>query len=48
VQFSIDAGGRLDAISEKLSVQVRYSYAVVERPIDIPIAAMQGGKPHTN
>src|SRR5262245_13277311 len=36
VQFSIDAGQRLDSISENLSVQVRYSYAIVERPIDIP------------
>jgi hypothetical protein len=35
VQFSIDAGLRLDSISENLSVQGRYSYAVVERPIDI-------------
>jgi hypothetical protein len=36
VQFSVDVGRRLDAISENLSVQGRYSYAVVERPIDIP------------
>jgi hypothetical protein len=36
VQFAVDAGRRLDAISEKLSVQGRYSYAIVERPIDIP------------
>jgi hypothetical protein len=36
VQFSIDAGRRLDFISESLSVQGRYSYAIVERPIDIP------------
>jgi len=36
VQFSVDVGRRLDSISENLSVQGRYSYAVVERPIDIP------------
>jgi hypothetical protein len=36
VQFSVDVGRRLDAISENLSVQGRYSYAIVERPIDIP------------
>jgi hypothetical protein len=36
VQFSVDVGRRLDAISENLSVQGRYSYAVVEEPIDIP------------
>jgi hypothetical protein len=36
VQFSVDLGRRLDALSERLSVQSRYSYAIVERPIDIP------------
>src|SRR5262245_24551408 len=36
VQFSVDVGRRLDSISENLSVQGRYSYAIVERPIDIP------------
>jgi hypothetical protein len=36
VQFAVDMGRRLDAISEKLSAQGRYSYAIVERPIDIP------------
>jgi hypothetical protein len=36
VRFAVDVGRRLDAISEKLSVQGQYSYAVVERPIDIP------------
>jgi hypothetical protein len=35
VQFSVDVGRRLDSISENLSVQGRYSYAIVERPIDI-------------
>src|SRR5262245_30659366 len=37
VRFAVDAGQRLDVLSEKLSAQGRYSYAVVERPIDIPI-----------
>jgi hypothetical protein len=36
VQFSVDVGRRLDSISEDLSVQGRYSYAIVERPIDVP------------
>jgi hypothetical protein len=36
VRFAVDAGQRLDVISDKLSVQGQYSYAVVERPIDIP------------
>jgi hypothetical protein len=36
VQFSVDAGRRLGAISEKMSIQDRYGYAIVERPIDIP------------
>src|SRR5262245_41228834 len=36
VQFSVDVGRRLDFISENLSVQGRYSYAIVERPIAIP------------
>jgi hypothetical protein len=36
VQFSVDAGRRLGVISEKMSVQGRYSYAIVERPIEIP------------
>ena len=37
VQFSVDVGQRLDSISENLSLQGRYSYAVAERPIaDIP------------
>jgi hypothetical protein len=35
VQFSVDVGQRLDAVSERLSVQGRYSYAFVERPINI-------------
>jgi len=36
VLFAVDAGKRLDVLSQSLSVQGRYSYAVVERPIDIP------------
>jgi hypothetical protein len=35
VRFGIDTGLRLDAISPKLSVQGRYSYAVVEHVLDI-------------
>jgi hypothetical protein len=36
VLFAVDVGQRLDAVSEKLSVQGRYSYAIVEQPINIP------------
>jgi hypothetical protein len=36
VRIAVDAGQRLDAISPKLSVQGRYSYAFVERVIGIP------------
>jgi hypothetical protein len=36
VRIAVDAGQRLDGISSKLSVQGRYSYAFVERVIDIP------------
>jgi hypothetical protein len=36
VRIAVDAGQRLDAISPRLSVQGRYSYAFVERVIDIP------------
>ena len=36
VRVAIDAGQRLDAISSRLSVQGSYSYAFVERVIDIP------------
>jgi hypothetical protein len=35
VRIAVDAGLRLDAISPRLSVQGRYSYAFVERVIDI-------------
>ncbi len=35
VRIAVDAGQRLDGISPKLSVQGRYSYAFVERVIDI-------------
>jgi hypothetical protein len=36
VRIAIDAGRRLDAISPKLSVQGRYSYAFVETVLDVP------------
>jgi hypothetical protein len=35
-RFGVDVGQRLDAISPKLAVQGRYSYAVVEQVLDIP------------
>jgi hypothetical protein len=34
VRIAVDAGQRLDAISPRLSVQGRYSYAFVERVLD--------------
>ena len=47
VRITVDAGQRLDAISPRLSVQGRYSYAFVERVLDIPNnrsnATVQGG-----
>lgn len=36
VRFALDAGRRLDAISPRLWVSGRYSYAVVERVLDLP------------
>ena len=36
VRIGIDAGQRLDAISPRLSVAGRYSYAFVEKVIDVP------------
>jgi hypothetical protein len=36
MRFGVDVGQRLDQISPKLAVQGRYSYAVVERVLDIP------------
>jgi hypothetical protein len=36
VRLAIDAGRRLDAISARLAVQGRYSYAFVERVLDVP------------
>jgi hypothetical protein len=36
IRVGVDVGRRLDAISRKLSVQGRYSYAFVERVLDIP------------
>jgi hypothetical protein len=35
LRLGADAGQRLDVISPKLSVQARYAYAVVERPLGI-------------
>jgi hypothetical protein len=35
-RLAVDLGQRLDRISPKLSVQGRYSYAIVERVLDIP------------
>ena len=35
-RFGLDAGSRLDAISSRLSVQAHYSYAMVERVLDLP------------
>ena len=34
--IAVDAGQRLDALSPRLSIQGRYSYAFVERVIDVP------------
>lgn len=34
--FTVDAGRRLDAITDRLSIAGQYSYAVVERVLDIP------------
>ena len=36
VRVAVDAGRRLDGISPKLSVQGRYSYAFVEKVLDVP------------
>jgi hypothetical protein len=36
VRIAVDVGQRLDAISDKLSVQGRYSYALVEKVLDLP------------
>ena len=47
LRIAVDAGQRLTAISPKLYVQGRYSYAFVERVIDVPNnrsnAALEGG-----
>jgi hypothetical protein len=47
VRIAVDAGQRLDAISPRLYVQGRYSYAFVERVVDIPNdrsnATVEGG-----
>jgi hypothetical protein len=36
VRLGIDAGRRLDMISRNVSIQGRYSYAIVERVLDVP------------
>ena len=36
MRISVDAGQRLDAISDRLSVSGRYSYAFVEEVVDLP------------
>jgi hypothetical protein len=36
VRLAVDAGQRLDAISPRLSVSGRYSYALVEKVLDLP------------
>jgi hypothetical protein len=36
VRLAVDAGRRLDAITPRLAVQARYSYAVVERVAGVP------------
>lgn len=36
LRFAIDAGQQLEAISPKLYVQGRYSYALVQRVLDVP------------
>ena len=35
-RLQLDAGRRLDAVSERLSVSGRYSYAIVEEVLDLP------------
>jgi hypothetical protein len=36
IRIQVDAGQRLDAISDRLSVSGRYSYAIVEEVLDLP------------
>jgi len=36
IRLAIDVGRRLDAISDRLSVSARYSYAIVEKVLDLP------------
>ncbi len=36
VRLAVDVGQRLDRISDRLSVSARYSYALVEKVLDIP------------
>jgi hypothetical protein len=47
LRLAVDVGRRLDAISRRLSVQGRYSYAFVEKVLDVPNnrsnASVEGG-----
>jgi hypothetical protein len=47
MRITIDAGQRLDAVSPRLAIQARYSYAFVEQVLDIPNnrsnATVEGG-----
>lgn len=36
LRLAVDAGHRLDRISDRLSVSARYSYAIVEKVLDLP------------
>jgi Outer membrane protein beta-barrel domain len=36
VRLAVDVGQRLDRISDRLSVSARYSYAIVEKVLDLP------------
>ena len=36
VRLGVDVGQRLDRISDRLSVSARYSYAFVEKVLDLP------------
>jgi hypothetical protein len=36
IRLQLDAGRRLDAISDRLSISGRYSYAIVEEVLDLP------------
>ena len=36
IRLAVDVGQRLDRISDRLSVSARYSYAIVEKVLDLP------------